>query len=41
MKDLHQLHEALARYRIGEAVDITVWREEQTLSLRAVLDEFR
>ncbi|MBI4247773.1 MAG: PDZ domain-containing protein, partial [Candidatus Rokubacteria bacterium] len=41
VKNLHQLHEALARYRIGEAVDIAVWREGQTLSLRAVLDEFR
>ena len=41
VKDLHELHEVLARYRIGEAVVITVWRAGQTLSLRAVLEEFR
>ena len=41
MKDLHELHEVLARYRIGEAVVITVWRAGQTLSLQAVLEEFR
>ncbi len=41
MKDLHHLHEALASHRIGEGVDVTVWREGRTLSLRAVLEEFR
>jgi len=41
VKDLHQLHEALARHRVGEAVDITVWREGRTFSLRAVLEEYR
>ena len=35
--DLHQLHEELARHRAGEAIEISVWREGQPLTLQPVL----
>jgi serine protease Do len=37
VKDLHHLHESLGRRRAGESVQMTVWREDATLALRAVL----
>ena len=41
VKDLHHLHEELARHRIGETVEIALWRDGRTLSLKAVLEEYR
>ena len=37
--DLHHLHEELARHRIGESVDVAVWRDGQTVTLRPRLEE--
>jgi serine protease Do len=39
--DLHHLHELLQRHRIGEPVDVTVWRNGATLTLRPVPEEYR
>jgi serine protease Do len=41
VSDLHHLHDALARHRIGEIVEVTLWRAGQTLSLKAELEEYR
>jgi len=37
--DLHQLHDALSRHRVGEAIEISVWREGQALTLTPILRE--
>ena len=37
--DLHHLHEALARHRVGEAVAVTVWRAGRILTFRPVLGQ--
>jgi serine protease Do len=37
--DLHRLHEALSRHRVGEAVAVSVWREGLILTLRPVLGQ--
>ena len=37
VRDLHHLHESLGRRRVGETVEMAVWREGATLVLRAVL----
>ena len=37
--DLHHLHEVLGRHRIGEAVDVSVWRGGRVVTLRPVLGE--
>jgi S1-C subfamily serine protease len=37
--NLHHLHEVLARHRVGEAVDVTVWREGRAVTLSSVLGE--
>jgi S1-C subfamily serine protease len=39
VRDLHQLHEALSRLRVGEAIGVSVWREGQALTLQPVLRE--
>jgi len=39
VRDLHHLHDALSRHRAGEAVEISVWREGQALTLQPVLKE--
>ena len=39
--DLHPFHDLLQRHRIGEPVDVTVWRDGQTLTLRPVPEEYR
>ena len=39
VRDLHHFHEALARHRIGETVEVSVWRDGQTVTLRPVLEE--
>jgi len=41
VKDLHHLHEALARHRIDETVEVTIWRAGHSLILRPVLEEYR
>ncbi len=41
VKNLHHFHEALARHRIGETVEVSLWREGQTLARSAVLAEYR
>jgi S1-C subfamily serine protease len=38
-RDLHHLHEVLSRHRAGEAIEISVWREGQALTLQPVLKE--
>jgi len=37
VRDLHRFHEALFRRQPGQTVDMTVWRDGQTLSLSPVL----
>ena len=37
--NLHHLHAVLSRHRIGETVDVTVWREGRVVTLRPVLGE--
>ncbi len=37
--DLHHFHEELARHRIGESVDVSIWRDGQTVTLRPTLEE--
>ena len=37
--DLHHFHEELARHRIGEAVEVAVWRDGQTVILKPVLEK--
>jgi S1-C subfamily serine protease len=37
--NLHHLHEVLGRHRVGEAVDVTVWREGRAVTLSSVLGE--
>jgi S1-C subfamily serine protease len=39
--DLHHLHDLLQRHRIGEPVDVTVWRDGQTLIVRPIPEEYR
>jgi serine protease Do len=37
--NLHHLHEVLGRHRIGETVDISVWRDGRVVTLRPILGE--
>jgi len=39
--DLHQFHDLLQQHKIGEPVDVTIWRDGQTLTLRPVPEEYR
>jgi S1-C subfamily serine protease len=39
VRDLHHLHEAMSRHRVGETIEISVWREGQALTLLPVLRE--
>jgi S1-C subfamily serine protease len=41
VKDVHHLHESLARHRIGDAIGMTVRRGGQSLTMHAVLEEYR
>ena len=41
VKDLHHLHEQMALYNPGDAVGLRVWRDGRTLTIRAVLEEYR
>ena len=38
IRDLHYLHDVLSLHRIGETVDVTVWRSGRTLALRLALE---
>jgi serine protease Do len=37
IKDLRHFHELLFRLKVGETVEVTLWREGQTLAVRPVL----
>ncbi len=37
VRDLHHFHAALERGRVGEALEVRIWRDGQTLSVRPVL----
>jgi len=41
VKDLHQLHDLLAVHKIGETVELRVWRDGQTVGTRVMLEELR
>jgi serine protease Do len=41
VKDLHHLHESIARHEIGDRVAVTVWRDGESATLTAVLEEYR
>ena len=41
VKDLHHFHETLFRHKAGESLDVTLWRDGQTLTVRPVLKEGR
>jgi serine protease Do len=41
VRDLHQFHEALMAFPLGQMIDITVWRGDERLTLRPVLEEYR
>ena len=38
IRDLNHLHDVLSLHRIGETVNVTVWRSGRMLALRPVLD---
>ncbi len=39
VKDLHHFHRSLRRHKPGDAVELTLWREGQIISVRPVLRE--
>jgi S1-C subfamily serine protease len=39
IKDLHHLHESLERHKVGETVSVTLWRDGETRTARAILEE--
>jgi serine protease Do len=39
--DLHHFHDLLQQHKIGQPVDVTVWRDGETLTLRPVPEEYR
>jgi S1-C subfamily serine protease len=41
VKDLHHLHEQMARHKAGDAVELRVLRDGRKLTIRAVLEEYR
>lgn len=41
VKDLHHLHESLARHKIGDRVALSVWRNGGSSTLTPVLEEYR
>jgi S1-C subfamily serine protease len=41
IRNLHDLHERLARHRVGETIDVAVWRDGRMLVVGAVLGEER
>ncbi len=41
VKDLHHLHDRMAAHKAGEPFSLQVWRDGQTLTLTAVLEEYR
>jgi S1-C subfamily serine protease len=41
IRHLHDLHERLARRRVGDTIEVLVWRDGSKLAVRAVLEEER
>jgi S1-C subfamily serine protease len=41
VKDLHDLHDQMARRKARETIALLVWRDGKTLTLPAVLEEYR
>ena len=41
VKDLHHLHESLARHKIGDRVAVTVWRNGESSTFAPVLEEYQ
>jgi serine protease Do len=41
VKDLHHFHDLLAEQPIGAPVDLQVWQDGRTLTLRAITEEYR
>jgi serine protease Do len=41
VKDLHHVHQALMRRRIGDTVDVILWRDGRSVSLRPILEAER
>ena len=41
VKDLHHLHDQMARHKAGDPITLGVWRDGQTLGFTAVLEEYR
>jgi putative serine protease PepD len=39
--DLHHFHDALSRRQAGDMVEVTLWREGETSTVRAVLEDYR
>ena len=41
VKDLPHRHERMALYKAGDTVELRVWRDGRTFTLRAVLEDYR
>jgi len=41
VRDLHSFHDLLATHKVGQTVEVRLWREGQALTLQAVLEEYR
>jgi len=41
VKNLHDLHEEMARHKAGEAVALRVWRAGRMLSVTPQLEDYR
>jgi serine protease Do len=39
--DLHGLHEELFRHRAGDTIEVAIWRDGRTLTVRASLEEYQ
>ena len=40
IRDLHHFHESLERHKAGDTVRVTLWRRGETVTVRAVLEEW-
>ena len=40
IRDLHHFHESLERHKAGDAVRVTLWRRGETVTVRAVLEDW-
>lgn len=41
MKNLHHLHDEMARHKARETVELRVWRAGRTLTVTPELEEYR